>query len=176
MFAENTRIYCKMTQGWWTGGEATVGAYAWTDGQSSNAEWPGAQMAAVEGEDGLWAIDLDLSKFEKVIFTRLNPAGNEYWGAQTDDLIIPTDGKNLFTITSTEAQWEGEGKKAAGEWSKFVSWAEIVFTEAVAADGVAAKNGKGSVAAMYLSQLASGEMSPNQVLGNMRLLANEKKK
>ncbi len=76
-------------------------------------------MQAVEGEDNVWFIDLDTVAFNKVVFTRVNPSdeGDLYWGAKTEDQIIPRDGKNLFTLTSTEAQWDGDGNKAVGEWS-----------------------------------------------------------
>ena len=115
--AEKT-VYCKMTQSWWTDGGASVGAYAWTEGQPSNAGWPGVKMTAVEGQVGLWKIDLDLSKYEKVIFTRLKGDGSEDWGAKTKDQTIPTDDKDLFTITTESAVWGDPG--CDGTWSKYV--------------------------------------------------------
>ena len=115
--AEKT-VYCKMTQSWWTNDGASVGAYAWTEGQPSNAGWPGVKMTAVEGQVGLWKIDLDLSKYEKVIFTRLKGDGSEDWGAKTKDQTIPTDDKDLFTITTESAVWGDPG--CDGTWSKYV--------------------------------------------------------
>ncbi len=114
--AEATRIYCKATQGWWTDGGAAVGIYTWDDGGTAKAAWPGERMAPVEGEEGVWYVDLDLSVYKMCIFTRVNASGAiADWGAKTADLTIPTDGKNLYTITSTSAVWGDPG--AAGEWS-----------------------------------------------------------
>lgn len=113
-----TRLYCKVTQSWWTDGNATVGIYAWTEDQPSNADWPGVRMNAVDGENGLWYADVDTETYQKIIFTRLNADEVvEYWGAKTQDLLIPTDGKNLYTITSTTAQWDGDGGVIAGVWT-----------------------------------------------------------
>lgn len=113
-----TRLYCKVTQSWWTDGNATVGIYAWTEDQPSNADWPGVRMTAVDGENGLWYADVDTEAYQKIIFTRLNADEVvEYWAAKTQDLSIPTDGKNLYTITSTTAQWDGDGGVIAGVWT-----------------------------------------------------------
>lgn len=114
-----TTIYCKMEHGWWKADGAAIGAYAWTgDGESaqSNANWPGVRMTATAQAD-VWSVDIDLTKYEKIIFTRMNPGndGDLDWGAKTKDLVIPTDGKNLFTITTSEAAWGDPG--CDGEWS-----------------------------------------------------------
>lgn len=117
-----TTIYCRMSQGWWKADGAAVGAYAWKgDGSSAvtNANWPGVRMTAVTGETDLWSIELELSQYEKIIFTRMNPLdeGNQDWGAKTKDLTLPTDGKNLFTITTPSAVWGDPG--CDGEWSVY---------------------------------------------------------
>lgn len=118
---EPKTIYCKVQQSWWTDGNAGVGIYAWGEGVDANAEWPGVRMTKVEGQPGVWSYDLPL-QYTSVVFTRINPSdeGDLYWGAKTEDLVIPTDDNDLFTITSETAQWDGEGKKAQGSWSKFV--------------------------------------------------------
>jgi len=112
-----TTIYCKMEHGWWKADGAAVGAYAWTgEGQSaqSNANWPGVRMTPTNQAD-VWAVDID-SQYEKIIFTRVNGSGDVAdWGAKTKDLVIPTDGKNLFTITTSTAVWGDPG--CDGEWS-----------------------------------------------------------
>ena len=109
-------IYCKVAQDWWKTDGAAVGAYAWK-GEEKNAAWPGARMTAVEGETDMWKIDLDLTKYESVIFTRVNGTGDIVdWGAKTADLTIPAD-KDLYTITSTAAVWGDPG--VVGEWSKY---------------------------------------------------------
>lgn len=112
-------IYCKVAQDWWKTDGAAVGAYAWK-GETANAAWPGARMAAVEGEADLWKIDLDVNAYESIIFTRVNGTGDiADWGAKTADLTIPTDDKDLYTITSTDAVWGDPG--VTGEWSKYVA-------------------------------------------------------
>ena len=65
--------------------------------------------------DGIYEVNIPVGYVagENVIFCRMNPAttandwGNK-WG-QTADLVIPTDGKNLYTIT--DGSWD------AGTWS-----------------------------------------------------------
>ncbi|MBQ0153681.1 MAG: hypothetical protein KBS70_02720, partial [Bacteroidales bacterium] len=116
--AETTRIYCKMSQGWWTEAGAAVGCHSWgTPGPGTT--WPGVRMTPVKGEADTWYIDLDVTKVQNVIFTRVNPSdvGDLNWGAKTKNLTIPTDGKNLFTITSTTAVWGDPG--CDGEWSVY---------------------------------------------------------
>ena len=112
-------IYCKVQQSWWTTGSAAVGIYAWGEGVAANAEWPGVRMNAVEGQAGLWSFDLP-DKYTSVIFTRVNPSdeGDFDWGAKTGNLTVPTDEKNLYTITSESAVWGDPG--VTGEWSVYV--------------------------------------------------------
>ena len=76
-------------------------------------------MTAVEGETDLWKADIDTAKYEKIIFVRVSGTGNiADYGAQTEDLTVPAD-KDLYTITSTSAQWSGEGHKVTGTWSVY---------------------------------------------------------
>ena len=118
MSAATKTIYCKMAQNWWKSDGAAVGAYAWKDGGASNAAWPGVRMTKVAGETDLWSIDIDASKFNKIIFTRVNGSGTVAdWGAKTADQNIPTDDKNLFTITSSSAVWGDPG--CTGTWSTY---------------------------------------------------------
>lgn len=113
-----TTIYCKMEHSWWKNDGAAIGAYAWTgdgEGAIKNADWPGVRMTATAQAD-VWSVDIDLTKYEKIIFTRVNGSGDVAdWGAKTKDLVIPTDGKNLFTITTSAAAWGDPG--CDGEWS-----------------------------------------------------------
>lgn len=110
-------LYCKMESSWWTQDGAAISAYAWgTDG--ANAGWPGVRMTAVEGHANLWQTDIDVTKYNKIIFVRVNPSGDVTdWGAKTQDLDIPTDGKNLFTITNTTDTWGDPG--CSGVWSVY---------------------------------------------------------
>ena len=116
--AADTTIYCKMAQAWWKADGAAVGIYAWGEGGVKNAEWPGARMTAVEGEADTWKFDIDIATYPNVIFTRVNSSGTiADWGAKTADLEFPTDGKNLYTITSTSPVWGDPG--CTGEWSVY---------------------------------------------------------
>ncbi len=113
-----TTVYCKVTQSWWTQDDAAVGVYAFLNDDVKNADWPGVRMEAVAGEEGLWKADIDFAVYNKFIFTRVNATGDiAYWGAKTADLSLPTDGKNLFTITSETGVWGDPG--AEGVWSTY---------------------------------------------------------
>ena len=116
MNAATKTIYCKMAQSWWKSDGAAVGAYYWGTGTAPS--WPGVRMTPVAGETDLWSIDIDTDKFQNIIFTRVNGSGAvSDWGAKTGDLTIPTDDKNLYTITSTSAVWGDPGVK--GAWSVY---------------------------------------------------------
>lgn len=137
-----TTIYCKMSQSWWTADGAAVGIYTWDGNGEPKAAWPGERMTLVPGETDVWSFDLDLETYAMCIFTRVNGEGDIVdWGAKTGDQLIPTDGNNLFTITSEEAVWGDPG--CIGVWSVYGEeavadeWAEITFAEAAAADDIA---------------------------------------
>ena len=116
MNAATKTIYCKMAQSWWKADGAAVGAYYWGTGAAPS--WPGVRMTPVAGETDLWSIDIDTDKFQKIIFTRVNGSGTvSDWGAKTADLTVPTDDKNLYTITSTSPVWGDPG--VAGTWSVY---------------------------------------------------------
>ena len=116
MNAATKTIYCKMAQSWWKTDGAAVGAYYWEPG--SAPAWPGVRMTPVTGETDLWSVDIDTDKYTKIIFTRVNGSGTvSDWGAKTADLILPTDDKNLYTITSTSPVWGNPG--VAGNWSVY---------------------------------------------------------
>ena len=113
-------IYCKMEHDWWKADGAAVAAYAWTEGGATNGDFPGVRMTAVEGVDDTWKVDLDLALYEKVIFTRTSASGDvANWGAQTEDLVIPTNDDNLFTISTATGCWTGEYCKVEGAWSVY---------------------------------------------------------
>ncbi len=117
--AATTTIYAKMEHDWWKADGAAIGIYAW-DGGDKNAAWPGQRMSAVTGVTDLWSIDIDTAAYSNVIFTRVNASGAVAdWGAQTKDLTFPTDGKNMFTITTSSATWGGD-PGCDGEWGTYV--------------------------------------------------------
>ena len=88
MAAEDTRtIYFENTTNW-----STVNAYAWDAGNNAPlGSWPGSAMTKVEGEENIYSIEVPTDAVN-MIFNN----GSE----QTDDLTIPTDGKNLYTYNS----------------------------------------------------------------------------
>ena len=72
--------------------------YTWTGSNAQCGSWPGTLMQTVAGESGLFVYGLSES-VENVIF-------NDGSGKQTNDLQMPTDGKNRYSY-------------ADGSWSKF---------------------------------------------------------
>lgn len=109
-----TTVYCKMTQSWWTKDGAAVGVYYWGSATSSTT-WPGIRMTSIS--EGIWSYDVP-SDVEGLIFVRVNGSGDiADWGAKTKNLTLPTDGKNLFTITSSTEVWGDPG--CEGEWSVY---------------------------------------------------------
>ncbi len=114
--ATTMTVYCKNVQSWWTADGAAVGVHYW-GGASAGTAWPGVRMAPVAGQEGLWSYDVP-ADITGLIFVRVNGTGDVTdWGAKTADLTLPTDGKNLYTITSTSAVWGDPG--VTGEWSVY---------------------------------------------------------
>ena len=115
---ETKTIYCKVDKSWWTIDGAAVGVHYWNGTDVVGTSWPGYRMSLVEGETNVWSYDVPANALN-CIFTRVNPSGSiADWGAKTKDLTIPTDGKNLFTITSKDEVWGDPG--CDGEWSTYV--------------------------------------------------------
>lgn len=83
MAAENTQtIYFENTENW-----EVVNAFYWIEGSGENLNnWPGTALTHIE--DSIWSIAVPTSA-DNIIF-------NNGSGTQTDDLTIPTDGKNLY--------------------------------------------------------------------------------
>ena len=116
-----TTIYCQMTQGWWTVDGAAVAVHYW-GGASAATIWPGVRMSPVEGKTGTWSYNVP-SDVTGLMFTRVNGSGAVAdWGAKTANLTLPTDGKNLYTITSVNAVWGDPG--CTGKWSVYDANAE----------------------------------------------------
>ena len=129
MSAATKTVYFK-TQEWWHKDGAASAAYYWGTGGNANA-WPGTRMTKVSGETNMWSIDIDTDKYQNIIFTRVNGSGNvEFWGTKTEDLTIPTNNANFFTLSTTEV-WGDPGAK--GNWSVYApdapkSYKDITIT------------------------------------------------
>ena len=81
-------------------GGGTPRAYAYKEGTSSlakNADWPGAVMTSYNSENHIYSIDLEVNKFENIIFSYGDGGLN-----QTADLAIPapTAGTPLYNGTT----------------------------------------------------------------------------
>ena len=113
LFADTRRIYCQMEHQWWYADGAGVAAHYW--GGAGGTTWPGERMTQVEGTTDMWYIDVDESH-TNIIFVRVPGSGEMAdWGAKTQDLTIPTDGNNLFTISNAQQTWGDPG--CTGTWS-----------------------------------------------------------
>ena len=114
-----TTVYCKMTHSWWYADGAAVAVHYWGDA-NGGTEWPGVRMTPVSGEEGTWSYDVPAA-VARLILVRVNGTGAiDYWNAQTADLSLPTDDKDLYTITSASAVWSNQGV-VTGEWSKYAA-------------------------------------------------------
>lgn len=113
------RVYCKQAQSWWKADGAAVGAYAWksTNTSQKNANYPGVRMSPVNGQTDLWYADIDIDKYDRIIFTRVPGSGTvSDWGAKTGDLTIKNT-QNQYTITQSSGAWNGA--TSAGSWSTY---------------------------------------------------------
>ena len=107
-------IYCKMEYSWWTQASAAISAYiSGTYGESTGV---GTLMTLAPLESNVWKIDVDVARYQKIRFIRVNPEGTSDWGARTGLVEIPTDDKNLYTITQSTDKWSGD---CPGTWSVY---------------------------------------------------------
>ena len=112
--AATANVFCKMTYDWWTTDSAAIGVYYW-GGSSAGTSWPGVRMTEVDSDNHIWSYSVP-DDITGLIFTRVNGSGEiSDWGAKTANLTLQTDGKNLYTITSSEAVWGDPG--VSGDWS-----------------------------------------------------------
>lgn len=100
-------IYLKPNSNWTQAG-ARFAVYTW----DSTNKW--VDMKDSDG-DGIYEV-LKSDLYSNIIFCRMNPSAtdnnwNNKWN-QTDDLTIPTDGNNLFTLPN------GSWDNATTSWSK----------------------------------------------------------
>lgn len=92
----------------WTQAGARFAAYFFGAGEA----WVGMTDSDA---DGIYEVNIPVGGYTSVIFCRMNPDAaannwNNKWN-QTADLVIPTDGTNLYTLTGGE--WDG----VTGAWS-----------------------------------------------------------
>ena len=107
-------IYCKMEYSWWTQASAAISAYiSGTYGESTGV---GTLMTLAPLESNVWKIDIDVARYQKIKFIRVNPEGTSDWGAHTGLVEIPVDEKNLYTITQSDVKW---GSDCPGTWSVY---------------------------------------------------------
>ena len=68
-----TRVYFENNWGW-----TNVYAYAWTEGQNSNASWPGAKLNVSHkvSNGDVYYYDIDLSKYDMIIFSGIKNDGS----------------------------------------------------------------------------------------------------
>lgn len=127
--ANTMRIYCKQAQSWWKSDGAAVGAYYWGTGGNANS-WPGTRMNKVSDQTDLWYIDVDIDKYQNIIFTRVPGSGTvSDWGAKTGDLTIANT-KNQYTISSTSAVWGNPG--VTGSWGTYKPTSTAALATSVA--------------------------------------------
>ena len=107
-------LYLKLSADW-AGYPAKYAVYYFNDTENGWSEF----MTEVEGDANVYTTTIPVG-YSNVISARINgsataPNWSDKW-SQTKDLTIPTDDKDLFTITSA-----GTGDDATGEWSKYVA-------------------------------------------------------
>ncbi|MBQ9762455.1 MAG: starch-binding protein [Oscillospiraceae bacterium] len=88
-------IYFKNTSGW-----SAPYIYAWNDSATITNSWPGNAMTKVSGTTDIYSYTLSVDA-TKVIFTNKG-------SSQTSDLTIPTDGKNMYTLSGNSWSVYGE--------------------------------------------------------------------
>ena len=97
----------------WDANDATEYYAAYFFGGTSTEAW---MKMTLDGT--YYTCEIPKGDYSKVIFTR-NGSDATGWGShvwnQTEDLTIPTDGKNCFKVTSWDS---GKDGKSSGTWSK----------------------------------------------------------
>ena len=104
-----TKLYFQPNSNWKVD-NARFAAYFFGNGET----W--VDLTLVEGETDIYELTLPAG-YPNIIFCRMNPTAtannwNNKWN-QTADLVVPTDGKNLFILAS--GSWDG----ATTSWSTY---------------------------------------------------------
>ncbi|MGN0243666.1 MAG: starch-binding protein [Lachnospiraceae bacterium] len=88
-------IYLRNDAGW-----STVNAYCWKTGGGNMASWPGTRMENIEGTN-IWKLTVSQEEYPNIIFND--------GSSQTGDLLIPTDGNNIYSNSTGSWSTYGEG-------------------------------------------------------------------
>lgn len=116
-------------ESWWNKDAAGVGAYLWNSKveDSFNAIWPGVRANHISfnqtGEEEIgfnyWSIEVDLTKYDMLIFTRINSEGDiQDWGAKTVDISLNERGENnMYSILGSTPIWGDPG--VSGTWTSY---------------------------------------------------------
>lgn len=123
-------IYCKVDAQWWLNDGADVAVYCYKNGADLGLAYPGSRMDKVAGETNMWTAQVP-ADLDGLIFVRCNPVTADpvayNWNAKTADLTLPTDGKNLYTITTDTYCWASDECLCAGEWSVYGATAGLSY-------------------------------------------------
>lgn len=84
-------------------------AFAWVEGGASYlGAWPGTKMTKVKGEANVWSVEVSTDAIQ-IIFN--DGTGTTNPTDKTENLTIPTDGKDEFYNHSTSTAGQGQWKK-----------------------------------------------------------------
>ena len=117
LFADATRIYCKMEYNWWTQANARIGVIL--DSGTTTA------MTLVDGTSDTWFAEVDLAGKSTITFQRIGSSNTDNWGAQTAAQSITDNNvgttNNFFTITNSSDTWyeNGNGTACTGTWGTY---------------------------------------------------------
>ena len=144
----------------WESDDAWFAAYFF--GGTNDPTWVELEYS---DKDGCYAGSIPEGDYANVIFCRMNPANTALdwtnkWN-QTADLILPTDGKNCYTVKSSE--WDGSGNES--NWS---TWYIIAGEPAAVfgtewdienTDNTMSKNAETGLFEKVYANVAAGEIS-----------------
>lgn len=169
-------FYLKLSSEW-AGWPAKYAMYYYKSDDNAQYGWS-EFMTAVEGETNIYTGTIPTG-YDKLIMVRLNGEATERnWDnkwSQTVDLTVPTDGNNLFTVTSG-----GTGNECNGTWSKF-SPSEPA-PQPVLADGFYLIGKIGGVAGWAITDLkaeqkfAQNQENPGEFMLNVTLAEGDELK
>lgn len=104
-------VYLKPTN-YWNSDSPTFAVHVWNnDGNATAKDIP---MTAVDCNGDYYKAIIPAG-YHSMVFYRKNTAGNDVWN-KTEDLEIPVNNNNCYTITSTGS---GQNTPAAGSWGTF---------------------------------------------------------